>query len=179
MNRRALFIALAGAGLFLLALFGYYLPRHRARIDAGRTAAANLAELQTLEAALRNRPPERTAAAIEARFRDRVPREFNIPLINEELVRISRTTGEITVESITELSNRTRVEDGVRKLPIRLRLRAGYHDFARLLDAIDRSGLPLAVEDFTISKRDNLSPLLRIELTVAACAGDENSADDD
>ncbi len=179
MNRRALYIALAGAGLFLLALFGYCLPRHRARSEARRAAAANLAELQTLEAALRGRPPEGAAEAIKARFRERVPREFNIPLIHEELVRIGRTTGKITVESITELSNRTRVEDGVRKLPIRLRLRAGYHDFARLLDAIDRSGLPLAVEDFTISKRDNLSPISRIELTVAACAEAEKSADDD
>ncbi len=183
MNRRALIIALAGAGLFLLSLFGYYLPRHRARNEAQQAATAYRAELETLQAALRTGTPIRPRDNREEEktegFRERVPREPDIALIHEELIRLGRTTGKITVESITELGGREREENGVRKLPIRLNLRASYFDFARLLDAIDRAGLPLAVEGFTVSNRENVSPLSRIELTVAACAAPERDWGDD
>ncbi len=175
MNRRALIIALVGAGVFLVAFFGYYLPQHRGRTRAEAEEAAASRRLRALEAEIRDRPPEPEAEIGEAagRFRDRVPRELNVTRINEALVGLCRTSGDITLESITELSVREREEEGVRKLPIRLLLRASYPDFARLLDAIDRSGLPLAVETFTVSNPDNVSILSRVELTVAACADPE------
>ena len=175
MNRRALIIALAGVVVFLLSCFGYYLPRHRARARARAEEEAAYRSRRALEVEVRAWRPE-TEEGIEdpaVIFRDRVTRELNVTRINEELVELCRITGDITLDSITELSAREREEEGVRKLPIRLLLRASYPDFARLLDAIDRAGLPLAVEGFTISNPDNLSALSRVELTVAACAVSE------
>lgn len=172
MNRRALLIAGGGAILFLLVLFGYYLPRQRALVRAERTAELKLHDLQGLETEVLTILPKPVSVPELAggRFSRRILRELNVTLIHEELVRLGRTSGEIAVESITELSGRERMEEGVIKLPIRLQLRASYSDFARLLEAIDRSGLPLAVESFSIGNPDNISPSSRIELTLAAVA---------
>jgi hypothetical protein len=182
MNRREIILLGIGVVLFLSVLFGFYLPRVDDLNELNVTISRDREEINRLERLIPDRPLEggrlSELIAEDEGLRALMDRDYDITLATGELVRICRLTEGITIDSITEVGEAGPEIEGLQKWLIKLKLRASFHDFAWLLHSLNDSGLPLAVEAFTITNEENRSPLSRIELTVAACVFEEAARSD-
>jgi hypothetical protein len=173
MNRQGIILIFIVAVIFLIVLVGVYLPQQDALRKLNATITAEKEEIDQLE---RYIPDHRLEAGRLAELikeaedlRSPVARVYDISTATEEMVRLCRVSGGITVDSITEEGEGRIGKDGVRKWLIRLHLRSSYHDFARLLHRFNDADLPLAVEAFSITNQENQFPRSQIELIVGAC----------
>ena len=182
MNRREIILFGIGVVLFLSVLFGFYLPRVADLKELNAAISQDREEIDRLERLIPARPFENgrltELIAEDEDIQALMDRDYDIALTTGELVRICRITGGITIDSITEAGETNAEEEGLRKWLIKLELRASFYDFARLLHGLNDSRMPLAVEAFTVTNEENISPISRIELTVASCTFGEEAESD-
>ena len=173
MNRREIVLLSIGVVLFLSVLFGFYLPRVDDLKELNVAISRDREEIDRLERLIPACPLEggrlSELIAEDEGLRALMDRDYDITLATGELVRICRLTDGINIDSITEVGEAVPEIEGLRKWLIKLKLRASFYDFARLLHERNDSRMPLAVENFAITNEENRSPISRIELNVAAC----------
>jgi len=184
MNRREIILLSIGVVLFLSVLVGFYLPRVDDLKELNVIISRDKEEINRLERLIPDRPLEggrlSELIAEDEGLRVLMDRDYDITLATGELVRICRLTDGITIDSITEVGEAVPEIEGLRKWLIKLKLRASFYDFARLLHGLNDSRMPLAVEAFTVTNEENISPISRIKLTVASCTfGEEAESDGD
>ncbi len=170
MRRNDLIYIITGLFFLIVSLF-FYLPKKAEvrEIETDiRKKSAEISRLSTQVPRWWQAGTEMAELTEEKkRLRTLLPPEWDVTGATEEIVRRSRQTESITIESINETGAAGPGPEGVKKWLIRVRLKASFPDFARFLDRLERSAIPLAVESFVISHPDDTAPRCLIELTVA------------